>query len=294
MSEGLASRLLLTDVGHAEMSDIHLPFDAFVVQIPKGLAHLSDPKTGLHDLDSFAILKSYVEEEKDSNIPYRYEILFYGAENKKSTNLGDDAVFFSEIWPDRTTVDEAIKAHSAYVDKKKDDLSYDGLSGLSVASGETSISGLEVLTRFAMACVLYITDFPDDRSKYKEEELESLEKAAFSEKDKKKRKNLKRRIRDIKNKQRSIQIVGASVESDPMMKKAASECVKHGSPSVSSYVRGHRKMQPYGPALSYRKPVWIHPYWRNVGNEPSDSRYHVSWQTACHRVITGHRRPSAC
>ncbi len=50
---------------------------------------------------------------------------------------------------------------------------------------------------------------------------------------------------------------------------------RRASPSVQWLVRGHHKMQPYGPRSSLRKWIWREPYWAGPEGAPIKSREHV-------------------
>lgn len=68
----------------------------------------------------------------------------------------------------------------------------------------------------------------------------------------------------------STYVIGKEIKLDSQVIIGVREYVKHGhkAPSVQYIVRGHWKMQPYGPGRSERKLVQIMPYWRGPVDAP--------------------------
>jgi len=267
LSQGLTDRLMLTDVGHADVADVHLPFDAFILQIPRGMFQIRDERTEEHEVDSVLVCKGHrLDGER------KISLLIGGAENENSVNIGDEAVFYSNVLMDSGTIHENIeRGIDEFQDVPGNYTAEEVLKNL--RSGEVSgPDSYRKIVNFVLASILYITDFPEDRKRYLGDEIEALEER-LKRKGGKGRKNAKAKLRRLQRKSHAVQIVGADIEVDSKMTEAARESVREIK--VSSYVRGHRKMQPYGPERSFRKPIWVQPYWRNLGNEPVKRPYHV-------------------
>jgi len=256
LSEALASKLLLTDVGRVKWEDFHLPFPAFVLQIPPTLATLKDQQTGYHALDSVLIVDCITEEGTR-----RLETFFMGRENDQSTEGGDDHTLFSGIicYGEDTTLAESIEKMQRH----------DSWSGVDVG-GKVGNKAIRVLMRFVCSMILYISSHPDDRKKLVDPDVKKLH-SRLSKAGGKKRKKLSKKLQELLAKPRPY-IVGTKVTISSELQEAAS-AVGHGrSPSVASYVIGHHKMQPHGPKRSLRKLIWIEPFWRNLGAESKSQK----------------------
>lgn len=68
----------------------------------------------------------------------------------------------------------------------------------------------------------------------------------------------------------STYVIGKEIQLDSQVIIGVREYVKHGhkAPSVQYIVRGHWKMQPYGPGRAERKLKQIFPYWRGPVDAP--------------------------
>ena len=258
-SQALASKLMLTDVGHLRLEDFRLPFPAFVLQVPPGMGLLVNNETGEHDIDSILVVDGI---SSDRNSVRKIEFVFTGMENEKSVGLGDDAIVYSNVWDlgEGTLLEDSLNMDVSGVEDREEIVRFSGQSGA---------QGLRNLLRWACAMILYITDFPEDAIKKNNPEIDRIKSKLPSLKGKAK-KNAKRRLRALQN-ETTPYLVGTNVRIDPRLEKAASQAGKGFgvSPSVASYVRGHRKMQAYGVGRTKRKPIWIDPYWRNLDQEVS-------------------------
>jgi hypothetical protein len=255
----LASKLLLTDATHIQWKDFHCTFRAFVIQLPPDLADLIDPHTGHHPLDSIIVV------DGTANGKRRLQILFKGQENEKSKCIGDDSTIFCNVW--ENDKEDDLESAIAHTFRNVDDK----YSQAAVA-GKSGDEAILQLMRFTVACIVYLTDLPEDRVVYVNPEINRLETKIPSLSGKPKQ-NAKAKLRSLLKEPASY-LVGTKVTIDPMLQRVAGAVGKgqHLPPSVASYVRGHRRMQPCGPQNSLRKPVWIDPYWRNLDNEVSTSK----------------------
>ena len=258
----LAAKLLLTDVGHLTWDEFKLPFPAFVLQVPTGLATLLDPNTGEHEVDTVVVVDGSLVERglKTRCISF----IFGGRENENSKNAGDDAnVHASLLCPGGDVpIADAISSVMA-LDQISQTLQMGGLGGSEAT---------QRLVRFACAIIAYLTDFPEDRVAHVDPEINRLERKIPSLSGKAKR-NAKRKVRALLKEPVPYR-VGTRVTIDPTLQKVA-ESVGRGEalpPQVASYVRGHRKMQAHGPGKSLRKPIWVDPYWRGLGDKPTTSK----------------------
>lgn len=247
----LASKLMLTDVGHAKWSDLRTPFPAFVIQVPPELATLKDPSTGLHYMDGVVVVDGFSEGRR------RIEMLFTGQENGNSSQLGDDAVVYANMrctHDDQTLEDALEKSGERVPEELRDAVNLGGFG---------QIEGTRKLVLWVLAMIFYLTDFPEDRVKVSPDTKELEEKVAVARG--KAKRNAKAKLRTAQR-EPSPFLVGTNVTLDARLVDAAGATGKGqgNSPSVASYVRGHRKLQPHGPERSLRKPIWVSPYWRNL------------------------------
>ncbi len=198
----------------------------------------------------------------------RVQILFKGRENEKSKCLGDDTTIYSHLLC-RSDDDDLEKSISRSI--SKDSEVFTEFEQARVV-GKTGDEAVRQLMRFAVACIVYLTDFSEDRVVHVDPEIDKLKSRIPLLKGKGK-KNAKAKLRSLLREPAS-QLVGTKVTIDPTLEKIAGAIGRGEAlpPSVASYVRGHRKMQPHGPARSLRKPIWVDPYWRNLEQERSTSK----------------------
>ena len=254
----LASKLLLTDATHITWEDFHCPFPAFIIQLPAELACLVDSRTGDHPLDTIIVV------DGNSGGDRRLQLLFKGRENENSKCMGDDATIHCHLWC-KSPTDELEESVRYSIDQD------DGREHARLA-GMKGHEAVQQLMRFAIACVLYLTDFPQDRVAHINPEVNRIQHKLPTLKGKA-RKNAKAKLRSLLR-ENVPYLVGTKVTIDPTLEKIAGAVGKGTAlpPSVASYVRGHRKMQPCGPQRSLRKPIWVDPYWRNLESEVSSSK----------------------
>lgn len=260
----LASKLLLTDIGHVTWKDFHPPFPAFVIQLPPSLAAINDSVTGRHPLDTIIIVNGTIEGRR------RIEMFFMGQENKNSANIGDDATLYLALLCDDEdkTIEEAIslpRPPLTVTNSKANEHS---------AASVASITGLEAihqLMRFACSLTLYITSHPDDRRRYVNPEVKELHdrmrklKGSNKPKKIKQKEALGKKLERLAKQSRPL-VVGTNVTISPQLEKIA-KAIGQGKAlplDIASYVRGHHKMQAHGPQHSLRKHKWIEPYWRGI------------------------------
>lgn len=255
----LASKLLLTDATHVQWSDFHCPFRAFIIQLPPELACLIDPNTGDHPLDTIVVVDGYSQGRR------RLQLLFKGQENENSKCLGDDATIYCNMW--QVQEDDELELSVRYSQRDEDDQG--GQARLAGMEGDAAVLQL---MRFAVSCICYLTDFPEDRVAHINPEINRIQQKLPTLQGKPKQ-NAKAKLRSLL-KEPVPYLVGTKVTIDPTLEKIAGAVGKGQAlpPSVASYVRGHRKMQPHGPQRSLRKPIWVDPYWRNLESEVSSSK----------------------
>lgn len=252
ITEALAEKLLLTDVGKVQAEDLHVPFPAFVIQLPPNFAQLNDPQTGKHDVDTIIIV-----EGKEGGMR-RLEAFFMARENENSGAPGDDSTLFENIFlREGHTLEDIINGMVQMESEYREaDVSVLGKSGK---------EAIRQLMRFACSIVLYISSHPEDRKKTINPEINKLHNKLRGVKGKK-RKKLKARLNQLL-KEPVPYLVGTYVTISAELSKVAKAIGRGDStqPSVTSYVRGHHKMQPHGPKMSLRKMIWVEPYWRGFG-----------------------------
>jgi hypothetical protein len=260
----LAAKLMLTDVSHVRWKDFHMPFPAFVIQLPPELATLVDLKTGEHKIDSIIMADGTSQGYR------RIALLFTGMENENSKDLGDDAVLFANLWCEHEDdlIESSIKSNRGNYNEDGTPAQGD----LALFAGAKGDEATKLLMRWACAMVLYLTSHPQDLVKETNSEVSRLRSKIPTLKGKAKR-NAKRKVRALLN-ETSPFLVGTKVTIDPRLEKIAGAIGRGKAlpPSVASYVRGHMKMQPHGPGSTLRRPQWIEPYWRNLEQERSTSK----------------------
>lgn len=254
----LAAKLLLTDTSHVQWKDFHSPFPSFIIQLPPDLATLVDPRTGDHKLDTVVIVDGVCGGRR------RIEMLFAGQENENSSCMGDDACVYANMWCNNE--DDLVEEAIHYTQRD------DAPGELARVANLRGDEAQKQLMRWAVSIILYLTDFPEDRVAHINPEINRLE-AKLPSLTGKPRQNAKAKVRSLL-KEPVPYLVGTKVTIDPTLEKIASAIGKGQAlpPSVASYVRGHRKMQPHGPQRSLRKPIWVDPYWRNLESEASTSK----------------------
>lgn len=257
----LASKLLLTDISKIQWKDFRLPFPSFVIQIPPSLAKLHDNRTGDHDLDTIIVVDGSHCDMR------RVEFFFMARENANSIAPGDDATVFANITcPDE---EDTVEASMFRMDPSQ---AFPAGHKLATVADKRGEEALHQLIRFACSVIMYLASHPDDRRRETNSEVRDLHNIIGRSKSKRKAK-AKARLRELLARPRPM-IVGTKVTIDPNLEKIA-RAIGRGSaspPSVASYVRGHHKMQAYGPNWSLRKPIWIEPYWKNLNNGPKTQK----------------------
>lgn len=252
----LASKLLLTDAAHVKWKDFRLPFPAFVMRIPPTLLSVSTGE------EEYAVDTVLVWDTVECG-QRRVRFFFMGAENKKSISIGDDAYIYITLacHGEDSTLESSIQLLISKVNKPV------GVT-VKAAGSDTAI---DHLSRLAITMVLYLTDFPEDRVIQDNPQIAEIKKKLPQLKGKS-LKNAKAKLRKLLR-DKSPYLVGTRIKFDPRLEKVAHE-VGHGraQPTIASYVRGHRRTQPYGPQRSMRKVVWIDPYWRNLENDRASSK----------------------
>jgi len=252
LSEDLTSALLLTDIGNARMEDLRLPFDAFVIRIPREAVYFSYDTPGdmKRQLDSIIVSQT-------PNSPDFLHVTFL----LSSEDLAGPANLANHVPADvirSGTVREVV-------DDKLDSIQTSSNMNVPI-TGHRHVSAFKDVMRLVIAAILYISDFPEDRKRYVSNKEKTLKKKIANSKGRAKKKAQKKLDEMVR-----ISVIGADYKLD----RDPSSNGEHVEVRAASYVRGHRRMQPYGPGKSYKKPIWIKPHWRNIDGEKRKKRYHV-------------------
>ena len=105
VSDGLAQRLLLTEMRGVKGDDIKLPFDCLYIEIPKSLGFtIQNQHTGEH-----AITGAYLFESCDSGGERGLSFTLMGEPNDASINAGDDAFEYFTIPMSDVGIDEDLE-----------------------------------------------------------------------------------------------------------------------------------------------------------------------------------------
>lgn len=254
ISSPLAAKLLLTDCSRVQWQDLHLPFPAFVIQIPPDLITLIDPSTGKHALDTILVVDGHTNGER------RLDVVCMAQENEKSVCLGDDSVFHYTIKPGDPSETFGESVDQILAEGKK----YKNMAGVVRIGGASGEIAARQLPLFTLAVILYLGAHPEDKKRYANPEVQTLHNRMSTLKGRK-RQAAGARLKKLLAEPRPY-LVGTHITIDPNLHRAARAfgSGEHHEVTVASYVRGHQRMQAYGTGRLERRLIWIEPYWRGI------------------------------
>jgi Ni/Co efflux regulator RcnB len=250
ISEGLAWKLVLTDIKHLEWGDIRLPYPAFVLQIPRGLFYVSHKATGRHEVDTILVVKYINPEGKDS-----LSLDVFGAENEKSSMPLDDCFHFFPIsHPEDGKLSTAFRFVEDQANRYSDNLQSTTSTGKTVQ---------KEIFRFVINVLMYVNSTKDVQR------LPSLARdklqVRLSKASGKRAERLRKELADLP---RIAEFdVGKAVRIDKNLAAVASD-LSHGTrisfQRRASYVRGHYQRYGLPDPEGNKMWVWKEPYWRDL------------------------------
>ncbi len=239
VSEPLALRLAATDLRGLTVEDLHLPFEAFVVTIPRGIIEIWSDDTGWHDCTMILVARGVWEKQ----FP-RLAMAVYGEPNRASKTASDDAAltFSLPLVPGLDLAEAALlNRYPSKVQARRPD-------GTELTWTETSL----FFAQFVANLCLYLSS-PDP---------DVIQPAILQINKLKGKKGRKAQERRRKLQATRLHVVGSRQK----MSREEREALRTGdtrSVAYKSLVRGHWRRQAYGPGRELRKIIWIAPHVRH-------------------------------
>lgn len=243
LTHSMTSALLLTDPSEVSPEEVKLPYEAFVIRVPKGFFHLNDYYKRTQDATMIIVHRMQTDGGP------RIFLRLCGLADIQDTTTLTSAWEFLKDPEEHQTMGEWIETELP-------------ISNQSVASPNDVIIDRHMLRgvrRLFVNLCLYISakGLPPRRVK----------------KEKKSKKNKKRQPRG------SMQgpefwVIGQEVKLDPRLIESAKHWTESqgknrttASWKISSQftVRGHWRNQAHGPGRTLRTRKWIAPYWKGEG-----------------------------
>lgn len=266
-TEALTYKLLATDLRGAIVADIHLPMDAFYIEMPPGVFYLEDPRTGWHEVRTLTLTQGeitqrtldLVDKRHDSTVmdtPLGKRLLVecYGEPNQNSRDPFDDAwLFMSYLLEDpNAEVSEVVVSKN----------SSPTLMRTRGRCGDRIMDGTEIrefLLKFVLNFSIYLGSEKVRVEHIHEGEIKRLQGD-------KKWKSLRKNVQDRINEMRRDRVF--EVGSDVVVDASIREYVRNGGTGQSltyrSIVRGHWRNQAHGPGRALRTKKWIEPHIRGA------------------------------
>jgi hypothetical protein len=269
-TDALTYKLLATDLRGAVAGDLHLPMDAFYIEMPAGVFYLEDRRTGWHEVRTLVVTQGEITKATidlarvtgDPTADYagigkRLLVECYAEPNTNSTGPFDDAwIFMSYAMGEPEAPIESVIAPGL--------TQMNNMGSLNRGRcGERIMDGAELrefLLKFVLNLCVYLGSAKARVEHVHEEEIKRLR---GDKKWKKLRKSTQERIQRLESDR--VFVVGSDVTIDAEIR----EHVRRGTGSgvtqaYRTLVRGHWKNQPHGPALALRKRTWIEPHVRGA------------------------------
>jgi hypothetical protein len=258
LSSSLAPVLMHTDV-KVPASELRPPCDFMAVKLPSGILNMVEEGKDPIDCRYLIITRQHLVSMDMADECLKSDVEFLSV-----LTLSDPRGFFNdaattEIYTmalrEGKTVDEEIQA---YVERRK---THSLGTHLMVDLPEGRVKyGNPVANIFALAAniVLYSTNRSADIVPHNQATIERLQKQVARHPKGKKRAKANQKLQDTKR--QSIYVIGGSFKAKDKNVRAMQESDR--SISVRHMVRGHWKMQAYGPDRKDRKHIFVEPYWR--------------------------------
>ena len=271
VSEGLAYKLLATDLKGAVIGDLKLPLPAFYIEIPAGMFWLEDKQTGWHEVRMLGAVLGNITQKTmdlaraagdytadDMLIGERLVVEAYGEPNATSVSPFDDTWIFKSynVTDKELDIHESLERisgperdHEAHLNRGK--------------IGNRIIDGWElrqVMIRFVLNLCIYLGSEKASVEHVHEAEIKRLHNG---KKFKLLRKHIQEKIRALQHD--LVFAVGSDVTISPEMKElVANDGTGVRTQAYRTLVRGHWRNQAHGPGRTLRTRRWIEPHVRGA------------------------------
>jgi hypothetical protein len=271
ISEGLALRLLTTEITNVHATDVRVPFSGFLIEMPPGLLFWDNEVSGRHEVRAVCVAEGFAEADSPTvkadikaHPGRRLLVTVFCEARRDGGGPSDDnvAYFTIPLFSEDLTVTDMIAADQervrdvtppAWLAKEEDIAGQFG--GIELTHWQLR----DLFRQFVINTLLYINSPNADLVHKHAEKVAKLKKKA---KTKKLRKVEKARITRMEGERHWL--VGSRVKIDPTLKRAVLDGVKGKGSQLrfKSLVRGHWRNQAYGPGRTLRRLIWIEPHVR--------------------------------
>jgi len=243
ITQDLAEMLFQTKLSKVPLELIKSPYPEILIEIPPTFLKILNEYSGEHNVSNIYV---HLVEHNESDKELR--ICVVGLKNDISIDHYDDALFYFRLHFQDDNLEKVVEdcANSGYTVGHPDIVEYNNKK-------------LKMVFQFVLNCLLYITGADCDiRLNSRRKELEDKIKRCKSGKKKKYE-------RQLINLGLDKYIVGGSIKLSRAEKdgfqdtREGNEGHKH---KVRTLVQGHWRQQAYGKQRSFRKALWIKPFWR--------------------------------
>jgi len=284
VSPGLAQSLKDTELRGLTSDDLHLPYPAVYIEVPKNAdLKVWNQESGWHDLEGFYIVEDPkyhytlrhndpIERLDEPDLPTcrTWRFMLVGSK-KGAIKIGDGEVeddalsFFRLSLVPGQSLDDIIETLNS--EMKLDNKNFN-------AFGEMA-EYWTVPFRWAMNAILYATNVEKGREIIMNREAANLMKRIdkIKGRNNKKRKNLQNRLRGMDLRKRFL--LGERIVVDRSEDEQRDESGVGNSLMVRVKVAGHWRRVAYGPQSSLRKWKWIQPYWKGPEDGVFSTKKHV-------------------
>jgi hypothetical protein len=268
-TEALTYKLLATDLKGTVVADLHLPMNAFYIELPPGVLYIEDVSTGWHEVRVLTVVRGELTQRTldvarangdhtvdEAILGERILIECYAEPNENSRDPFDDSWLFMSyiLHSPETSIEDAIEAS----DRKSD--------ALRMSRGRCGDRVMDVhgLRKFLMHFVLNLCIYlGSEKAKVGHIHAEEIKRLRGDKKWKHLRKNVQDRIQRME----SDRIF--DVGSDVAISSEIREHVRHSgagsyTQTYRTVVRGHWRNQAHGPGRVQRTRKWIEPHVRGA------------------------------
>ncbi len=260
VGEGLALRLMTTELRGLTSTDVRLPFHTFAIELPKGLLSLSDPITGFHEARAIYVAECDSSHKPGAHIPGRHlMILVRCVANEKSSTPMEylDLCFPISLLEGRGLDEQDAEPAARYrslVEQR----------GLFLGCEVSTEQSRKLLVQFVLNTCLYLSSAHADIRHVHAEEIKRLSDGRNL---KKARTSVRERVARLRRER--VFLVGSSVRVDPVLREHLLRAPGTGSSlTYRTVVRGHWKHQVFGEGRVERRLIWIQPYVRGGEDLP--------------------------
>lgn len=259
-SEGLTYKLMATDPKGAMVGDLHLPLDAFYIELPAGLVQQFDPDTGWHDVRVMSAVVGYPEQAhvpQAEPVPVckRLVIELYGSPNASSASVLDDTWSFHafDIGSPSTSVESLLEGDHEIAQ----------VMGIRGRIGERTCAAPELRRQLFMLVLNLCIYLGSERAQVRLRHEEEIKKLLGGRKKKALRLPVQEKVNKLERDR--VYDVGTDVVIDSDIRAYVRTGTGTGTAlSYRTIVRGHWRNQPHGPQRMLRKLLWIEPHVRGA------------------------------